>query len=218
MHPYQTLLEHYRALSTTWSAHDWDAHCALDAEGPRLTPDEVAEFVEDFCSRAGRHVEELGADSVGQMIWYLMGSGEQVWHTVRDSSPEYGTDAIRSLCLLYERCFAKHLPGWSGLGGHAPPLLSACHMLWDMDGGLLGIPLFGKPKILVPICYEVLEHALGLDSPECWASALHGLGHIVYSHKNPAQELIDSWLAGRGRSAPEDLKAYAHAARSGCIQ
>jgi hypothetical protein len=127
-------------------------------------------------------------------------------------------DAVRSLERLYEGCFARHLVGWNGIGGTSPPLESACFMLWDMDGGIGAIPLLRRPKHLVPICYEVLEHALALDSPQCWASALHGLGHIVGSHPSPARELIDAFLDGKGRDAPEDLRAYAQDARRGHVQ
>ncbi len=215
---YKTIFDHYRAYAAAWAARETDAYMALEESAPRLTPDQMAEFVEDFCSRAGKHVEEVGADVVGQMIWYLMGAGEEVWHTVREASLEYAEDAVRSLLYLYERCFAEHLPGWGGFGRESPPLASACFMLWDMDGGLLGIPLFGEPKNLVPICFEVLEHALTLDAPECWASALHGLGHVASSHRERVQGAVDAFLAAKGRRVPDDLRQYALGARSGGVQ
>jgi hypothetical protein len=216
--PYTTIFEYYRICVETWAAGDVDAHVAHTGKAPKLSADETAKFVQDFCSRAGRHVEEIGADAVGWMIWYLMGSGEQVWFEVEEASQECAEDAILALRHLYERCFAIHLTEWGGVGSAQRRLATACYMLWDMDGGLESIPMFKGSKSLAPACYSVLEYALSLDSIACWESALHGLGHIVLRNPEPAQGMIDAFLAAKGRRVPDDLRQYALSARGGGVQ
>lgn len=218
MTPYKTIYEHYRACSATWAANDLDQHIALEESEPQLSANETAEFIEDFCSRAGRHAQEDGVDVVGDMIWYLMGSGYQVWVDVREADHEYARDAILGVQNLYERCFAVHLTDWKGVGSGTSRLATACYMLWDMDGGLEAIPMFREPKALVSACYELLERALALDSPACWESALHGLGHIILSHGDPGRGMIDAFLAAKDRMVPDDLRRYAMAAHAGDVQ
>ncbi len=215
---YPTLFGHVRGLAKSWQAADLAAgrvhQEALDA----LTPDQLAELVEALCSRAGRHVEEIGADAVGDLVWYLMGAGRQVWFEVAKAEPGHATDAVLGLRRLYEHCFARHLTDWRGVGEDPRPLGTACYMLWDMDGGLDVIPRLGRPEHLVPACYQVLEHALSLDAPACWESALHGLGHIVFRHPDPGRAMIDRFLETQGRHVPEALRRYAASARTGCVQ
>jgi hypothetical protein len=215
---YAPLFDAVRELARTWHAGDMAAHCALDHPLSRLAPDQVAEFVEEFCGLAGDHAADLGADEVGGLIWYLMGSGSQIWFDVAKASREYAEDAILSLRFLYERCFARFVGDWTHGGKPGPGLDTACYMLWDMDGGLEGIPMSGQPGPLVPVCYTVLEHALSLESSACWESALHGLGHIVFEKPQPAQGLIDGFLAAREGRLPEHVVRYARDARDGAVQ
>ena len=215
---YQTLFAHYRACSIAWSASDMDALCALEDVEPRLSADATARFVEAFCSRVEQHVEEDGPDVVGDVIWYLMGGGQQVWHDIGEAEHEAARDAILSLRTLYERCFALHLTGWKGVGLADSRLETACYMLWDMDGGLETIPMLGAPEALVAPCYKVLRHVLSLNSPACWESALHGLGHLIAHHRDPGRGLIDAFLQAKGRLVPDDLRRYAASARKGGVQ
>jgi len=182
-----------------------------------LGPDGTAEVVAEFCRRAGSHVDEVGADVVGKILWHWMGSRWQVWWTVAKASPEKAEAAVLSLRDLYEGCFAKHLKTWSG-GGGKDELANACYMLWDLEGGLDRIPVFEEPKHLVGPCYDVIEHALALESPPCWESALHGLGHIVFSHPEPAHRLIDAFLAAKGKRLPDEVRGYAGDAQRGMVQ
>jgi len=215
---YTALFESMRRRAATFTSDAGEEPCVAEEEDPRLDADETAEFVEEFCLRAGRHVEEIGADAVGDLVWYLMGQGEAVWWDVVTASHAYAEDAILSLRNHYEHCFAVHLDATGTQDEEEGPLATACHMLWDMGAGLETIPMFQKPKALVPACYEVLEHALALDSHACWKSALHGLGHIAFSKPDPARSLIDTFLATKQRSIPADLREYALSARCGSVQ
>jgi len=215
---YEALFADFRALVRGSEDPDFDAPEGLEASFAARSADEKAEFVEALCGRAGAHVVELGTEEVGALLTHLLGSHWQIWWDVVEARPETAEAAILALDDLYGHCFARHAPAWCGGDASGGRLGLACHMLWDMDGGLDRIPKHGTPRRLVPACYEVLEHALSLDAPSCWESALHGLGHIAFTHPQPAGRLIDGFLASRKGRLPEHVVRYALAARSGAVQ
>jgi hypothetical protein len=206
--------------SAAWEARDFDRLHALDRERPASpAPDMVAARVSRLCDSALEWTNNLGPSRSGHLLWYLMGVGEQVWHDVAKASAAAATQAILSLKSLYGMFASRLTEPVHATQDASDPLGSVCYMLWDIDGGLESIPRFDRPPHLVAPCFEVLEHALSLDSPACWQSALHGLGHIQFSRKDDrARELIDAFLRSRGNSVPEHLAVYAAHARKGYVQ
>lgn len=194
---------------------EWAIEAAVDVQ------DHEAEFGfhAAFCRRAGEHVIEFGAERVGRAIGYAFGVQTAHWHDIDKVPTAVGRDALFALFDLYRDCFARHLPGAGHVvGGAGDPLGMSCYMLWDMDGGLESIPMFGKPAELVDPCFHVLEQALTLASEPCWESALHGLGHIQPYHTARTQRIIDRFVRRQGRALPEHIAEYAGAAREGLVQ
>lgn len=77
----------------------------------------------------------------------------------------------------------------------------------------------GPPR--TPIAYYraiagLMQQCLELDHPACIESALHGLGHMVFSKPKIARPIIDNFLK-KHRHADPELLEYARAARTGII-
>ena len=214
MTTYDSWLQSNIEASKAWRSHDYDRLGELEQR--ELSADEIAAHVQTFCERSAELPDRIGRDETGHLIWYLMGGGRQVWLDVRKASASARLDAIVSLESLYAELFANHLTDpEDATTAVAHPLGTACYMLWDMDGGLESIAMTGgQPQ--VDACFEVLEHILHLDSPACWLSALHGLGHLASYHSDRVRAVVDAFLA-RGEG-PEHLRQYAKAARRGCVQ
>ncbi|CAN5418352.1 hypothetical protein BH10CYA1_BH10CYA1_02290 [soil metagenome] len=89
-----------------------------------------------------------------------------------------------------------------------------CYMWWDV------IPLFGHPdepskKLLDQPILDLQKRILSIDSIACQESALHGLGHWYFKYPKEVDEIIHDYL--RNSSVSKELRAYASAARVGCV-
>lgn len=96
------------------------------------------------------------------------------------------------------------------------------YMLWDVSALAQRLITVTNSQnsnsILVEIFGEILLHTPA--NPACLESILHGLGHMVFSHPEYAQQInwvIDSFLINRPNLRPE-LMEYAQIAKTGCIQ
>jgi hypothetical protein len=145
-----------------------------------------------------------------------MAVGDQPW--MRDSAtPAADRAAVWSAIarffgtVLAPRCE----PVLGHLATEMPrPINAITYMWWDSFPGLANP---GDPARAMVDDAELaaLGTILRLESIACQESALHGLGHWVRREPRCAQ-LIDDFLAAN--SAPDELLAYARAARTGCIQ
>jgi hypothetical protein len=122
---------------------------------------------------------------------------------------------LRGFGPLYRDCLALRTPPVLGHLSETRhnPLEFLTYMLWDVT------PLEQLRKehpVLRDAYFEVLSDTLTLDNDACIESALHGLGHSVYTQPR-ATEIIDNWLASNPNVRPELLR-YAQAARTGRIQ
>jgi hypothetical protein len=215
---FEAWLDRMVRATDAWDHQRFDELDAIDLEAG-LGLDRIARLVTTFCERSGELPDRIGRDTTGRLIWYLMGGGRQIWFDAQRASPALAQAAILSIGELYERLFAVHLRDPSdGTTAVAHPLGTACYMLWDMSGGLTTILYQGKPPNLIDPCFEVLDRALGLQSPACWLSALHALGHVASDYPDRVAALIDGFERRHARTVSPTLSAYADAARRGLVQ
>lgn len=127
-------------------------------------------------------------------------------------------DAINSMAALFRGVFDPRCrPVLSHIDEPGGGLLNmVCYMWWDV------LPLFAepgghRPNPIDDSCLSVMRETLALANPACQESALHGLGHWAGAYPMFAAGAIDGFLAANPELRPE-LRAYALAARSGCVQ
>lgn len=126
-------------------------------------------------------------------------------------------NAIRSLYdkLFLPRC-TPHLSHLNRGDVEIGPLNTVCYMWWDIMTPVT-TPTDPHRQAMDDAVLGVMRHALSLDSIACQESALHGLGHWSYYDTAAVAPIIDAYLDARPDIPPE-LKRYARAARSGCVQ
>lgn len=214
---YEAWFHNLLGQSMAWEASDFDRLGALEAEVAEVSLAETGRMISVLCERSGQHVAELGADAMGELIWYAMGSGTEWWRFYEDVAVETVESTILSLRALYEHCFAPHLTEWRGVGTASAKLETACYMLWDIDGGPDTVVIHAESDRLRAACYGVLSFALSLPSLACQESALHGLGHSIFTRAEPGRSIIDKWRSS-APDIPPELEQYANAAWSGCVQ
>jgi len=159
-------------------------------------------------------------DVVGRGIWSLFDSGGAA-STLLLADPTLPLDdrlaATRAIGNLYADLFVPRCQERLGHRGEQEGWLEmACYMLWDL-AAFAGEPGSREGNLLEDAILDVLERALRLPHVACQESALHGLGHRVARHPDRVPMIIDRWLrAGGARN--DQLREYARAARSGCVQ
>ena len=163
---------------------------------------------------------------LNQGFWFLCGAESDAMRGLADEAIAWEARArcIRSFGTLFRelfqaRCSAhlSHLmraapPEDSGLS----PLNSACYMWWDFDCWRAR-PGDGAHQKVDAAYLEVMGQALALSHDACRESALHGLGHWHRAYPVDTERIVDDFLASNP-GIREELRRYALAARSGCIQ
>lgn len=154
---------------------------------------------------------------VGDGLWFLVSSTAGTLNALLDGSipwPERER-CVRSFVNVFREVFAARCApvlSHTGQSGHSP-LHLACYMWWDV------FPFWGstagEPR-LDDLFLEVMEATLRLDCDPCRESALHGLGHLP-SRRGRVRKVIERFLEEAPGLRPE-LRAYACAAMSGCVQ
>jgi hypothetical protein len=108
---------------------------------------------------------------------------------------------VRSMVHLFERLFTvEHLE-------------TSAHMWWDAlcfdwECGNRARHKGGEDQHMQNVMFETLTKILELQSTDCQADALHGLGHL---HHPDTEEIIQKYLNSKPYITPE-LKKYALAA------
>lgn len=182
----------------------------LHQEGPRFDTDAttIVEFIETTLRCSGTDLLRFSDKQVNNGLNMIFNpSYSSIVFALRDSAVPVPirTAAVLSIKDLYVQCFTKRVSPTSPLNG-------ICFMLWDVSpigywGSFAGCEYFD-------LTLEVLESALYLPNPACVKSALHGLGHIGNGTALRIHRVIDRWATQATYASPE-LRAYAHAARSG---
>jgi hypothetical protein len=120
---------------------------------------------------------------------------DAVWDT--DVPSSLRQKCIRSMDNLFESVFMKNSLG------------DVAFMWWDSFRYFEDEPEGG----MIEAIFDSLSRIIGMGSPVCWGSALHGLGHLNHPGK---AALINDFLQSHPNVHP-DTKAYALAAIEGRI-
>ena len=96
------------------------------------------------------------------------------------------------------------------------PLNMLCYMWWDS----IVLEATGNQRLdreFFEVLIEAMGRTLAIPHAACQEGALHGLGHWGTHAPVRAEAIIDAYLT-ENRAARPELKDYARAARTGCIQ
>jgi hypothetical protein len=114
---------------------------------------------------------------------------------------------------LFDRRCTPHLSHRDEPG--AGPLNGVCYMWWDVFPAAAA-PRDPNRRAIDEAILSTMDRILQLSSPACRESALHGLGHWQRAYPATVTAIIDSFL-DRHLGLSGGLRAYAHAARTGCV-
>jgi hypothetical protein len=186
----------------------WD----LELQVPTAPPETVAVAIRRLCVNSGEDLKDFNNLQVAGGLKYIFDNSfsNYAFDLLNvELQFELRSSVLRSLGLLFEKCFAPRCtPVLSHGLGKAPdnPLNGICYMFWDTS------PLStGGPDIL-----RVMENSLYLSNIACVESGLHGLGHAFYKNEKLVETAIDKFLASTS-NINEKLLTYAMNARRGYI-
>lgn len=169
------------------------------------------------------HLAPYSDAQINQGLWFLINNtcSNHFFALLEETVPwEARRRCLRATVPLYEKLFAPRCTSHLGhlLRAYPPdmnPLNSVCYMWWDIA------PVCGHPEMpdrheFDAECLEVMRRTLAIPQDACRESALHGLGHWERSYPNEVHRVIDDFVA-QNPNLPEALRAYARAARAGCV-
>lgn len=190
-----------------------------------LEPLDVAEYLCALFEASATLIERFSVEQLAAGTWFIFGVGSCYFGEIREPGVpvELQAAAYRETSRMYLECFELLCNEGGAVAEDCSaksPLDVAVYMIWDMDS--FGMPLHFRdkePRLVVEAAYGLLEAVLrDCRAPTCLKSALHGLGHDVSIHQEPARSLIQRFLEARGESLPGWLKRYAHNALKGMVQ
>ena len=114
---------------------------------------------------------------------------------------------------IFDRRCTPHLSHRDEPG--AGPLNGVCYMWWDVFPAAAA-PQNPNQRAIDEAILSTMERILQLSSLACRESALHGLGHWQRAYPAAVTPIIDSFL-DRHLDLSGGLRAYAQAARGGCV-
>jgi hypothetical protein len=127
---------------------------------------------------------------------------------------------IRAMGILFRDLFARVCPDRLSHLDYSPgdesPLNTVCYMWWDNCPLPFSAVVSEKLQVTAAV-FDVLRETLRLPSLACREAALHGLGHLYGEHPSEVERIVDHFLAREPRM-PRELRHYALAARTGCVQ
>jgi len=193
----------------------------VDADWWDPSPQQAVDYMMRLLEDPDPLVDRFADSQIGQGLYYLIdnGAGGYCRFLVEGSAPiDARVQCISAMKTLFSRIFdPRCLSKLSHLdepGGNE--LNRICYMWWDIAPlGARSKP--SKPDPVHDACLDVMRDTLSLSNSACQESALHGFGHWAHAYPEFSQRAIDAYLAANPNSRPE-LKAYALAARSGCVQ
>ena len=199
----------------------FDPHADVWPEDPPV----VVRFLTTLFENPEPHLAPYSDGQVNQGLWFIVSNGcsNHFFALLDESVPwESRRRCLRAMVPLYERLFAARCtPHLSHLFRyHTPPqvspLNSVCYMWWDI-APVCGSPGVPSRREFDAECLEVMRRILTIPHDACRESALHGLGHWQMYYPKVIQPVMDDFLASTPHLCDE-LRAYAQAARSGCVQ
>jgi hypothetical protein len=168
----------------------------------------------------GPLVDQFADGQIGQGLYYLVSSGASS-HCVALTNEAVPLNerviCIHAMLSLFIKLFEPRCRPMLSHRDEASEseLNRICYMWWDV----MPLAALAKPSAPDPIhdaCLGVMRSTLALPNPACQESALHGLGHWAHAYPEFTAKTIDAYLAANQSLRPE-LRGYAQAARSGCV-
>jgi hypothetical protein len=193
----------------------WD----IDEPDFEATPLEWTRIQTVLFANAGHDLASYDDDQVGMGLNYVMSNGlSDVPFAAADPSVPLA-EAMRMMAAmpaLWRDCIGPRVAHVKApIGWGTGRLGFVCYMWFDVW------PTF-RLKADVPewrdAVTQVFRAMLAVPCREVQIAALHGVGHSIDdAWAKPMQELVDDFLR-RIDPADEELKNYALAARTGCVQ
>jgi hypothetical protein len=176
----------------------------LDRYARQDTPAATADRVRQLFGDAGVLLRHYSDDQAARGLREIVDDGS-LWALRDPKVPVVArTRGLRSIVTLYAEVFAPRVTVEHPK--RTPKLEQLCFMFFEIA------PLdLGEDTVL-----DVLEETSALPSVPCQRAALHGLGHAHHHSPEHVPPIVDRWLS-RHRDAPQELRDYALAARTGAV-
>lgn len=214
---FEDWLEHVFGHEVPFNGQPW--YFEPDCDWWDTKASQAVSYVTRLFHQPERLLESFADSQIAQGLWYLLNDVDGGMRLTDGSvALAIRTEAVRAMTAVFERIFdgrcaevLSHLdePGARELNG-------ICYMWWDiLPIGAAAKP--ARPDEVHEACLGTMRGILKLSNPACQESALHGLGHWATAYPEFTQRTIDTYLAANPNLRSE-LKSYALAARSGCIQ
>lgn len=188
---------------------------AEDDWAPLLDP-LTAQYLTRLFENPGDALRYYSDRQIACGLWEL-GSGDAYSVYDRSIPVEERERLIGSVAIFFRDFFDKQcIPKLShAKTEHISPLNTICYMWWEVInmGAAKDDPDVDR---LNSKDLDAMEAVLQLPNLACKEAALHGLGHMVH-RSDRALAIVDNFLAHAADIDPE-LRQYADAARTGCIQ
>jgi hypothetical protein len=186
-----------------------------------LEPERKVELLSETFERSGELLAPYSDAQINQALWWsVVGGGSEYIHVIKDESVPWDKRrrAVWSFVPLFEQVMAKRCSETLSQFDEEPasPLNSFCYMWWDTAPICSTRTVAGDPR-LDDECLAVMERILRIHHVACQESALHGLGHWAFEHKEDVEKIIDNFQR-REPNLRADLIDYVEAAKAGCIQ
>ena len=215
--PFETWLEHAFAPAMRMHGNPW--YFDVDAPWWNPSPAEALGHITRLCEHPAILLAPYADGQIAQGLTYLfntMARGDDGWFYSREVPTPVRRQAIAATFHLFSEIFDKRCrPALGHLSQEGNDLNGVAYMFWDVfpSVALPGDPDRGELNLEM---LAVMSRILTLESPACIESALHGLGHAQHHFPKEVDSIISTFLANTKNLTPE-LRAYAAAARSGCI-
>jgi hypothetical protein len=186
----------------------WD----VELRQPTAAPETAAVAIQRLCLNSGEDLEGFNNLQVAGGLKYIFnGAFSNYAHELRsDAVPaDLRRSAIRSLHVLFEKCFAPRCAPHLSHGLQQAldnPLNEVCYMFWDTS------PLSATGRDAL----WVMEQSLYLENAACIESGLHALGHAFYKNDTFVETAIDKFLKAKP-NIDQKLLAYAMDAKRGYV-
>ena len=194
-------------------------HFDIDALELTLPAERTAQLIADTFEQGDTLLRPYTDAQLNQGFWFLLNSGSsEFMFCLTDESAAWPVRrrAIRSFVPLFRQVMASRCtPTLSHLSEAGSALNSACYMWWDLLPVDASWEAGRPPQPIHEEALAVLAELLEMPHDACRESALHGLGHLAWSHAD-AVLVIDAFIERSDGLRPQ-LLDYAKHARTGYV-
>lgn len=190
------------------------------ADDPWPPPAQDLDYLTRLFSDPVGTLNGLSDEEIGIGLWSVVDSGGAGTALALNDTTlplEDRIACVQQIRTLYRELFLPRCAERLGhLSEESGRLEMICYMFWDV-ACFGGAPGEREGNLLEDAVLDVLEDTLAFENAACQQGAIHGLGHRVRRHPERAPKILDHWLR-TGNPRDPRLRAYAEAAKTGCIQ